>query len=57
MEKEIKKEKGGAWKHFLTNVGQGIAMALLVLSIIMLYRGCNDKPSLLPLLFPQQTSK
>lgn len=37
------------WEGFLTNVGQGISFILIVIGLIMLYRGCDDKPLLPPL--------
>jgi len=32
------------WEGFLTNVGQGIALVLIVISILVLYKGCHNKP-------------
>lgn len=41
-------QKENPWEGFLTNVGQGITLILLVIAIIMLYRGCNGADTLLP---------
>ena len=37
-------EQPDRWEGFLTNVGQGITLVLVVIAIIMLYKGCHDKP-------------
>lgn len=42
------KGKTDRWEGFLTNIGQGIALVLLSLAIIILYRGCNGAETLLP---------
>jgi hypothetical protein len=36
------------WESFLSNVGEGLGLILLVIAIVMLYRGCSDAPTLLP---------
>lgn len=44
------------WYGFLTNVGEGISVICIVLAIVMLYRGCTNKESLLPSILPTQTT-
>lgn len=44
------------WHGFLTNLGEGISVICIVLAIVMLYRGCTNKESLLPSILPIQTT-
>jgi hypothetical protein len=48
------RSSSGTWEGFLTYVGQGISAILVVLAIVILYRGCADKESLLPNVLPEQ---
>lgn len=37
-------EQPDRWEGFLTNVGQGVALVLIAMAIIVLYKGRHDKP-------------
>lgn len=41
------------FERFMAEIGQGFGAILIVLAIIMLFRGCAGAESLLPPIFPK----
>lgn len=43
--------------NIATSIGDGIGMICLALAIVIIYRGCGDKGSLLPPVFQAEESQ
>jgi hypothetical protein len=53
----FKEESPNTFWDFLSYIGQGFVILCIGLTIVIVYRGCSDKPSLLPSIIATEAQK